>query len=218
MKMNAPASPPAHRLPVLTEVVQLGEHEPTAWPDLGVDLPVLRTQVPEHVGPAARVDDGDTAVQTAPAALMVQEPPPAVAAAPEARVVPAFASAPPRRVAVPVSVPVPEPQPVARAPAFASSWWTDDGEPDTAASPVPAAEAPALSEPQVVQRVLADLDRQLDAMFDHRVHDVLGPVLARAADTLVRELRQELTLSLRDMVARAVAVELARHPKNPGSS
>lgn len=218
MKMNAPASPPAHRLPVLTEVVQLSEHEPTAWPDLGVDLPVLRNHVPEHLWADGRVDDSDTAVETAPAALMEQEPSSAYAVGAQARGEPVFASAPPVRVAVPVNVPLPEPQPVARAPAFASSWWTDDGEPETTAQPQPVAEAPAPSESQVVQRVLADLDRQLDAMFDHRVHDVLGPVLARVADTLVRELRQELTLSLHDMVARAVAVELARHPKNPGSS
>jgi hypothetical protein len=43
-------------------------------------------------------------------------------------------------------------------------------------------------------------------------------VLARAADALVSELRRDLSQSLRDMVARAVAIELARHPKPPGPS
>jgi len=83
---------------------------------------------------------------------------------------------------------------------------------------VPLVVTPTYTEAQVVQRVLSDLDRQIDAMFEHRVHQVLGPVLARAADALVSELRRDLSQSLRDMVARAVAIELARHPKPPGPS
>ena len=67
------------------------------------------------------------------------------------------------------------------------------------------------SEAQLVQRVLADLQRQTDLMLDYRLREVLTPLLARATDTLIREARGQLALTLRDMVARAVAQEMARH-------
>ena len=67
------------------------------------------------------------------------------------------------------------------------------------------------SEAQLVQRVLADLQRQTDLMLDYRLREVLTPLLARATDNLIREARGELASTLRDMVARAVAQELARH-------
>lgn len=67
------------------------------------------------------------------------------------------------------------------------------------------------SESQLVQRVLADLQRQTDLMLDYRLREVLTPLLARATDNLIREARGELAVTLRDMVARAVAQEMARH-------
>ena len=66
-------------------------------------------------------------------------------------------------------------------------------------------------ESQLVQRVLADLQRQTDLMLDYRLREVLTPLLARATDNLIREARAELAVTLRDMVARAVALEMARH-------
>ncbi len=74
------------------------------------------------------------------------------------------------------------------------------------ARPVP----PAIDEAALAQRVLADLDKQLDLMFEHRLRETLAPVLARMTDALVREMRNQLALSLREMVARAVALELDR--------
>ena len=85
-----------------------------------------------------------------------------------------------------------------------------------------ASAAPAISSPgglaatvpneaQLVQRVLADLQRQTDLMLDYRLREVLTPLLARATDNLIREARGELASTLRDMVARAVAQEMARH-------
>ena len=67
------------------------------------------------------------------------------------------------------------------------------------------------SEEQVVQRVLADLQRQVDLMLEYRLREVLTPLLARAADSVIRDARGELASTLRDVVARAVAQELARH-------
>lgn len=78
------------------------------------------------------------------------------------------------------------------------------------ASSAAAASMP-LNEEHLTQRVLIDLQRQMDLMLDYRLREVLTPLLARAADGIVREARSELASTLRDVVARAVAQELARH-------
>ncbi|CAN5809611.1 hypothetical protein BH11PSE8_BH11PSE8_33650 [soil metagenome] len=67
------------------------------------------------------------------------------------------------------------------------------------------------TEDQLTQRVLADIQRQVDLMLDYRLRETLAPLLARATDGLVRDARQELASTLRDVVARAVAQELSRH-------
>ena len=66
-------------------------------------------------------------------------------------------------------------------------------------------------EDQMVQNVLAEVQRQVELMLEYRLREVLTPLLTRAADTLIREARSELASTLRDVVARAVAQELARH-------
>ena len=67
-----------------------------------------------------------------------------------------------------------------------------------------------INEAQLVQRVLVDLQKQIDLMLEVRLREALAPVLARATDALMRDARKELTSVLRDAVARAVAQELAR--------
>jgi hypothetical protein len=74
----------------------------------------------------------------------------------------------------------------------------------------PPAQPHTVDESVLTQRVLADLDKQLDLMFEHRLRETLAPVLARTTDTLVREMRNQLAVSLREMVARAVSLELDR--------
>ena len=54
------------------------------------------------------------------------------------------------------------------------------------------------------------LQRQVDLMLEYRLREVLTPLLARAADNVVRDARSQLASTLRDMVERAVADELAR--------
>lgn len=71
--------------------------------------------------------------------------------------------------------------------------------------------APTLTEEQLVQRVLSEVQHQVDLMLEYRLREVLTPLLARAADSVIREARGELASTLRDVVARAVAHELARH-------
>lgn len=142
---------------------------------------------------------------------------------------------PPQRVPVLTEVVVlPEAQPVAEDdefpplpvdPAFAATAPTPLGRPERAAplapaAPVvpappasPVAAAAVVDEARVVQRVLADLDKQLDLMFEHRLRESLSPVLARMTDSLVREMRAQLAANLREMVARAVSLELDRLQK-----
>lgn len=71
--------------------------------------------------------------------------------------------------------------------------------------------APTLTEEQLIQRVLAEVQHQVDLMLEYRLREALTPLLTRAADSVIREARGELASTLRDVVARAVAHELARH-------
>lgn len=94
--------------------------------------------------------------------------------------------------AAPASAPVPEPPPVPPFLERRANW-------------------PAIQEEQIVQRVFADLQRQIDLMLETRMRETLTPVLNRAGDALVRDLRHELASTLRDVIAQAVAQEVARH-------
>jgi hypothetical protein len=74
-----------------------------------------------------------------------------------------------------------------------------------------AAHAPQMTEDQLIQRVLADVQRQVDMVFETRLREAITPALARLTDALVREARAELASTLRDVVTRAVAQEMSRH-------
>jgi len=69
---------------------------------------------------------------------------------------------------------------------------------------------PTAGEVQLTQRVLADLQRQVELMLEVRLREALAPILARATDALVRDARKELTAAMRDIVARSIAKELGR--------
>jgi uncharacterized protein YicC (UPF0701 family) len=71
-------------------------------------------------------------------------------------------------------------------------------------------EAPVIDEAQLAQRVMGALQKQVDSMIDFRLKEALAPVLARHADALVRELRDELSQTMRDVVSRAITQELAK--------
>jgi hypothetical protein len=68
-----------------------------------------------------------------------------------------------------------------------------------------------MTDEQLIERVMADLQRQVDLMLDYRLREILTPILTRAADAVIRDARAELASTLRDVVARAVAQELSRH-------
>ncbi len=69
---------------------------------------------------------------------------------------------------------------------------------------------PEIDEAQLAQRVLSGLQKQVDSLVDFRLKEALAPVLARHADALVRELREELSQTMRDVVSRAVSQEMAK--------
>lgn len=110
---------------------------------------------------------------------------------------------PPRApVAPPVALPAP-PAFAATAPAALTQPTPPPPAPRTAA-------AAPLNEDVIVQRVLTDVQRQLDLVFEYKLRELLAPTLARIADSLIRDTRNELATTLREIVTRAVAQELQR--------
>ncbi|RZI85491.1 MAG: hypothetical protein EOP38_04720, partial [Rubrivivax sp.] len=92
---------------------------------------------------------------------------------------------------VPVAIPEPQPEPVLEA----------------AAEPVA---IPEVTEAQLSQRVLTDVQRQIDSMLEFRLRESMQPLLAQFTETLMQDLRDELSRTMRDVVTRAVAQEMAK--------
>lgn len=106
-------------------------------------------------------------------------------------------ASPPRASEPPVaqSQDAPAPTPVARA---------DDPAPRDNASKL------ALDEAELTQRILGELQTQVDLVLEYRVREILTPILTRVTDALVRDARAELSRALREVVSRQVAQELHR--------
>jgi len=113
---------------------------------------------------------------------------------------------PPRAPVAPIAQPAP-PAFAATAPAALTPQLPPLPPPP---APRAAAAAAPLSEDVIVQRVLADVQRQLDLVFEYKLRELLAPTLARIADSLIRDTRNELATTLREIVTRAVAQELQR--------
>ena len=103
------------------------------------------------------------------------------------------------------------PQPLEPVAAHQVASQADSAAAAESAPPVRPPEPPPFDEGQLIERVLADLQRQVELMLEYRLREVLTPALQRATDALVRDARVELASTLRDVVARAVAQELLRH-------
>ena len=69
---------------------------------------------------------------------------------------------------------------------------------------------PAMTEAQLAHRVLSDVQRQIDSMLEFRLKEAMAPLLARHTEAIARDLRDELNRTLKDVVARSVAQELAK--------
>lgn len=81
---------------------------------------------------------------------------------------------------------------------------------EVAAPPAADTSVPLISESQLAHRVLSDVQRQVDSMLDFRLKEAMGPLLARHTEAIARDLRDELNKTLKDVVARSVAQELAK--------
>jgi hypothetical protein len=110
--------------------------------------------------------------------------------------------------------PLPQPQPRSMP---ELSRQAADGPPPQAATGSASAEpgsepldTSGSSDDQIARAVLRDLQRHVDLMLEYRLRASLAPLLTQVADTLVRELKQELALTLRDVVKRAVNQEVLR--------
>lgn len=65
----------------------------------------------------------------------------------------------------------------------------------------------------LVERVLSDVQRQIDLMLEQRLRAMLAPAMARLAEGLIAESREQLAHLLHELVERAVAQELARQQR-----
>ena len=101
----------------------------------------------------------------------------------------------PNPALVPTLTEVIEVDDIAKQPAAAQATSQDN-------QPVP--------ESQLAQRVLNDVQRQIDSMLEFRLREAMAPVLARHSEAIVRELKDELARTMRDVVARSVAQEVAK--------
>lgn len=139
-----------------------------------------------------------------PGAEPVREPPSGPAHEP-VREPPAEPAPVPERSPPPATIPEPPLPPAKPPPAPVQA----ESSAPMAAAPSVAVPAP-ISEDQLTQRILVDLLHQVDLVLEYRVREALTPILTRATDALVRDARAELARSLRDVVARTVALELRR--------
>lgn len=119
---------------------------------------------------------------------------------------------------------MPEPRPLLpeRVPTLTEVVeWQETLQPEPLHAPgeeaAPVAAAPAVAVPPLVEpteltaEVLFELESRIDALFEARLREALAPALARMADGLIREARDELSQRLREMVHEAVTRALERH-------
>lgn len=99
--------------------------------------------------------------------------------------------------------PPPHPPPPSPAPAA-------QDRPPVALDALPVLGDVVISESQLAHRVLSDVQRQVDSMLEFRLKEAMGPLLARHTEAIARDLRDELNKTLKDVVARSVAQELAK--------
>jgi hypothetical protein len=72
------------------------------------------------------------------------------------------------------------------------------------------AEEREILELQLNERILRQLQGRIDFVLEHRVRDSLADVLQTAIEGLTSEIRRGLHQTLEEVIARAVAQEIAR--------
>lgn len=76
---------------------------------------------------------------------------------------------------------------------------------------------PAAAADELSAEVLFELEQCIDSLLEWQLREALAPALARVADGLIREARQELSGVLRELVKDAVAraLERRKHLQEP---
>jgi hypothetical protein len=69
-----------------------------------------------------------------------------------------------------------------------------------------------VDEVQLTQRILEQIEQQLDVMVSERLSPLMLAVLDRAVEELAAHARNELASTLRGIVSQAVSQELAKRP------
>lgn len=98
---------------------------------------------------------------------------------------------------------------IAAAPALEPALVVAPVQAPDAAAPEPV----AAGEAELVQRVMLDMQRQIEQLLEVRLREALAPAVVRATDTLAREARKELTGALREIATQAVRREIERRDK-----
>lgn len=222
--MSQGAQPNPAQVPTLTEVIELLSPAPVR--DTGMNNEV-RPAAPAQGTPAATPiitrglspnQDGRPAWAPMTTVVVPSMEPASGQAMVSLADLPVLQAVVPERVVAPVVAPAiqpdvqPAPSPVQR-PVQATLIPTVTDEVKPVEPVVAAALAPALpeiSEAQLAQRVMGDVQRQIDGMLDFRLREAIGPILARHSEALVKDLREELNRTMRDVVARSVAQEMAK--------
>lgn len=215
--MNAAAQPNPAQVPTLTEVIELLSPAPVrddglnnlprpAAPNQGspegapiVTGGLMVSQQRESWSPMTTVVVPSLDTVRSPAMVPLADLPVlnAVVAEPVSVTTPAQAQVAPLAAPVAASVPARVVPPVAPLQVPAAPALTE---------PV----LPEINETQLAQRVLADVQRQIDGMLDFRLKEAIGPILAKHSEALVRDLREELSRTMRDVVARSVTQEISK--------
>jgi hypothetical protein len=78
------------------------------------------------------------------------------------------------------------------------------------AAPAAPGPPPQLDTDVLVTEVLHELAPRIDMLLQARLREALAPALARAADGLIRDAREGLAITLRELVDEAVARALKR--------
>jgi hypothetical protein len=73
----------------------------------------------------------------------------------------------------------------------------------------------AIDEAALTRRIVGELQHRVDLALEDQLRAALAPMLDRLMHTLVREARDELAPTLRDVVAKAVSHELEQHRHAP---
>ncbi|MBI2732387.1 MAG: hypothetical protein HYX44_03465 [Aquabacterium sp.] len=227
--MNQAAQPNPAQVPTLTEVIELlsptpvhedGLHSPARPTPPAPGSPAAAPIVTRGLSanPAAHPDersDGRSAwapMSTVVLPTQVQQPGPAVV--PPLADLPVLDAVVPEALAMRATKPAPQADaPLAQRPVQATliPTVTDEVKPvEPVAAPALAPVLPEISEAQLAQRVMGDVQRQIDGMLDFRLREAIGPVLARHTEALVKDLREELNRTMRDVVTRSVAQEMAK--------